>query len=219
LRLYLACELAVLFVGIPAAMARRAIPRAPIPTLLVACAACVLALTRDPTFDRGALWNAHGALAHAGGVAGLFGLLALALAGIAAWLTPHTLFDFVREQPRLWALVMVFYPLVSVYPQEIVYRAFFFHRYAALFPDTATMAVASAAAFAFGHVMFPRPWVAMGLTLLGGLLFGYHYAVSRSLLLVSVEHALFGQVLFTVGLGRFFYHRGVVEAGGGLAGR
>jgi CAAX protease family protein len=212
LKLHLACELAVLFVGIPAAMARRAIPRAPIPVLLVAAAACVFALLRDPAFDRGALWNAHGAFTHAGSVAAMFALLALVLAGIAAWLTPHTLFDFVRERPRLWALVMVFYPLVSVYPQEIVYRAFFFHRYAALFPDTAAMTVASAAAFAFGHVMFPRPWVAMGLTLLGGLLFGYHYAVSGSLLLVSVEHALFGQVLFTVGLGRFFYHRGVVDA-------
>jgi hypothetical protein len=76
------------------------------------------------------------------------------------------------------------------------------------------MTVASAVVFAFGHVMFPRPWVAMGLTLLGGLLFGYHYAQSGSLLLVSIEHALFGQVLFTVGLGRFFYHRGVAEAKG-----
>jgi membrane protease YdiL (CAAX protease family) len=212
LRLYLACELAALFVGIPAAMARRAFPRAPIPALLLGAGACAFALTRDPTFDRSALWNAPGAIAHAGGVAGLFALLALALVALAVWLTPHTLFDFVRERPRLWLLVMVFYPLVSVYPQEIIYRAFFFHRYASLFPSTAAMTVASAAAFAFGHVMFPRPWVAMGLTLLGGLLFGYHYAVSGSLLLVSIEHALFGQVLFTVGLGRFFYHRGVVDA-------
>jgi membrane protease YdiL (CAAX protease family) len=213
LRLRLACELVVLFAGIPAAMAWRAIPRAPIPVLLLGAGACLLALVRDPSFDRGALWNVPGAIAHAGSVAVVFALFALVLAGLAAWLTPHTLFDFVRERPRLWALVMVFYPLVSVYPQEIIYRAFFFHRYAALFPGTAAMAVASAVTFAFGHVMFPRPWVAMGLTLLGGLLFGYHYAVSGSLLLVSVEHALFGQVLFTVGLGRFLYHRGVAEAG------
>jgi hypothetical protein len=44
------------------------------------------------------------------------------------------------------------------------------------------------------------------LTLVGGVLFGYHHALSRSLLLVSIEHALFGQVMFTVGLGRFFCH-------------
>ena len=29
---------------------------------------------------------------------------------------------------------MIFYPLVSVYPQEIIFRSFFFHRYRDLFP-------------------------------------------------------------------------------------
>jgi membrane protease YdiL (CAAX protease family) len=206
---YLAFELGILFIAVPAAMALRVLPRAPIPVLLVAACACAVVLLRDPTFDSVQLWNVPGALAHARSMLLLFTVLAAALAGLAVWLTPHTLFDFVRRQPRLWALVMVFYPLLSVYPQEIVYRAFFFHRYASLFPSPLACVAASAALFAFGHVFFPRPWVAIGLTAAGGLLFGYHYAQSRSLLLASIEHALFGQVLFTVGLGRFFYHRGL----------
>jgi membrane protease YdiL (CAAX protease family) len=205
-KIYLACELAVLFVGLPAAMALRALPRLPIPVLLVAAGVCAAVLVQDPQFDSTQLWNTHGTHEHLRPVLASFGALALATLALVAWLTPHALFDLVRTRPRLWLLVMVFYPVVSVYPQEIIYRAFFFHRYAPLFPSTLACVAASAVLFAFGHVFFPRPWIAMGLTLVGGVLFGRHYAQSRSLLLVSIEHALFGQVMFTVGLGRFFYH-------------
>ena len=38
-------------------------------------------------------------------------------------------FSLIKESPILWATVIVLYPLLSVYPQELVYRAFFFHRY------------------------------------------------------------------------------------------
>lgn len=100
---------------------------------------------------------------------------------------------------------MILYPVVSVYPQELIYRAFFAHRYAALLPLEGTRVVVGAALFALGHVFFPRPWIAMSLTFVGGLLFGYHYEESRSLLLASIEHALFGQLCFTVGLARYFY--------------
>ena len=205
-KFYLAFELVVLFVGLPAAMALRVLPRAPIPVLLIAGISCTAVLLRDPGFDRTLLWNVDGAVAHLRAALVLFAVLAVAASGFVAWLMPEALFDLVRTRPRLWLLVMVFYPLVSVYPQELIYRSCFFHRYAALFPSSAACALASAALFAFGHVFFPRPWIAMGLTLAGGVLFGYHYAQSRSLLLVSIEHALFGQVMFTVGLGRFFYH-------------
>ncbi len=208
MKAYLACEFALLFVAIPAAMAVRIVPRAPIPVLVVAAAITSTALLRDPTFDRRRLWNVAGALAHARGVVLLFVALAVAVTLLVAWLTPEALFDLVRKRPGLWLLVMVFYPLVSVYPQEIIYRAFLFQRYAPLFPTPLAIVAASSAAFAFGHVFFPRPWVAVGMTFVGGLLFGYHYAVSGSLLLASVEHALLGQLMFTVGLGRFFYHRG-----------
>jgi membrane protease YdiL (CAAX protease family) len=203
---YLVCELALLFVGVPGAMALRYLPRAPIPVLLAGAIGCSVALLHDPAFDRTQLWNAAGARAHLPSVLLLFAALGAAALVLVAWLTPHALFDFVRTRPRLWLLVMILYPLLSVYPQEIIYRAFFFHRYAALFPSTFACVAASSALFAFAHVFFPRPWIGMGLTLAGGVLFGAHYAQSRSLLLASIEHALFGQLMFTVGLGRFFYH-------------
>ena len=54
-----------------------------------------------------------------------------AVVGVAAvWLlAPDHLFDLPRQRPWLWLAVMVFYPLVSVYPQELVFRAFVLQRY------------------------------------------------------------------------------------------
>jgi hypothetical protein len=40
----------------------------------------------------------------------------------------------------------------------------------------------------------------------GGLLFSWSYQQSGSLALTCIEHALFGNFLFTAGLGEFFYH-------------
>ena len=45
---------------------------------------------------------------------------------------PNLLFNLVRAKPRVWATLMVFYPILSVYPQGIIYRSFLMHRYASL---------------------------------------------------------------------------------------
>jgi uncharacterized protein len=115
-------------------------------------------------------------------------------------------FSFFRKQPALWLLVMVLYPLLSVYPQGIIYRVFFFERYRALFPSAWLMVLMSALAFTYVHVIF-RNWLAVGLTALGGLLFAMRYAQTGSLFVSSFEHALYGCWLFTVGLGRSFFYR------------
>jgi uncharacterized protein len=116
------------------------------------------------------------------------------------------LFSFFHTQPALWSLVMVAYPVLSVYPQGVIYRAFFFDRYRALFPDAWLMVLMSALAFAYVHVIF-RNWLAVGLTAIGGLLFAMRYAQTGSLFVSSFEHALYGCWLFTVGLGRSFFYR------------
>jgi hypothetical protein len=213
---YLTCELVLLFVGVPLAIHARWIPRVPILVLLVAAAGCTAALLIDPAFDRHVLWNADGAMTYAASMLEAFAVLSALVVGAVAWRSRDLLFDMVRTRPRLWLLIMAAYPLFSVVPQEIVYRVFFFHRYAALLPNDASRIVLSAAVFAIGHVFFPRPWIAMTLTFIGGVLFAYHYAVSHSLLLASVEHALFGQLMFTVGLGRFFYSRGAARSARGI---
>jgi membrane protease YdiL (CAAX protease family) len=201
-----AFELLVLYVGVPIAIQAGLLPRVPILILLLGAAGCTTALLIDPRFDRTLLFNASGAMAHAANMLAGFAVLGAIVVALVVWLARGDLFDLLRTRPRLWALVMIFYPVASVYPQELIYRAFFFYRYASLFPGRSGV-VASAAVFSIGHVFFRRPWVAMSLTFVGGLLFAYHYLESRSLLLASIEHALFGQLVFTVGLGRYFYSR------------
>jgi membrane protease YdiL (CAAX protease family) len=100
---------------------------------------------------------------------------------------------------------MVLYPVASVYPQGVVYRLFLFERYRGLFGGGWGIVLASAAAFAFMHVVFRNP-LAIALTLPAGLLFAARYWQTGSLAVSSLEHALYGCAIFTVGLGRWFYH-------------
>ncbi len=130
---------------------------------------------------------------------------------LTLWLEPESLFGFVRENPGFWLLVMVAYPLFSVIPQEIIFRTFFFARYKPLFPNTGAMILASAFMFGFAHILFQN-WVAPLLCVAGGVLFARTYAKHHSLWLVSLEHALYGDFIFTIGLGRYFYHGSVAAA-------
>ncbi|HXB22539.1 MAG TPA: hypothetical protein VNV88_14225 [Candidatus Solibacter sp.] len=48
---------------------------------------------------------------------------------------------------------------------------------------------------------------------IGGLLFALTYQQSGSLLLACIEHAIFGNFIFTIGLGQFFYHGARLKTG------
>jgi hypothetical protein len=204
-----------------------------LPALVVGGAVLFFVLWRDPTFDRKRLWNAAALRRWWWRVLLLVVFFAVAAVGYVALLDPGSLFEFPRERPGLWAAIMVGYPLASVYPQEIIFRTFLFHRYGGLFerrgdrvtgaeqavvgtplasPERLTsgtgaswmLIAASTAAFGYAHLMF-QSYLAVGLTVLGGLVFARTYARSRSTCTVALEHALYGWVLFTVGLGRYFY--------------
>lgn len=120
-----------------------------------------------------------------------------------AWLLPDHLFNLPRERTKLWSKMLVLYPFTSVLAQEVIFRVFFFHRYAALFPSALAMIVVSAAAFAFSHVIF-RNDLALLLTFAGGLLFSWRYWKTGSFTAVWIEHTLWGWLLFTCGLGIYF---------------
>ena len=124
---------------------------------------------------------------------------------------PQLFLVLLRRRPWLWAAIMVGYPLFSVYPQGLIYRAFFFHRYRRLFAlnpmaQSRIMILLSAATFALMHIVFHN-WIALALTFPGGILFAVRHRNTRSLCVSSLEHALYGCFLFTVGLGQFFYVR------------
>ena len=132
-----------------------------------------------------------------------FAVCGAALTLATRLLAPHLFLSLPREHPLFWLAIMVLYPLLSVWPQEVIYRRFLFHRYARVFGESGVV-VASALAFGFAHVIFLNP-IAVALTTAGGVMFARNYAQERSLYLACLEHALYGCLVFTIGLGQFFY--------------
>jgi membrane protease YdiL (CAAX protease family) len=102
-----------------------------------------------------------------------------------------------------------------VLPQEIIFRLFFFERYRGIFKTRELMIIASGLAFGLAHIIFEN-WVAALLCAVGGILFAMTYTRHRSLALVSLEHALYGDFVFTVGLGYYFYHGSVAAISGAV---
>ncbi len=201
----LSLEFSVLFVAIPLLIYYRLLPNLPIPYLLIAALAAFLVLRSDPTFDFAHLTSWNNTRSQ------LLPLLVrnailLFLLGLAVRIfAPELLFSLIKRSPGFWLLIMFLYPLLSVYPQELIYRAFFFHRYQPLFGSSILMILASAMAFGFVHIIFGN-WLAVTLCIFGGLLFSLTYQHTGSLLFTCVDHAIFGNFVFTIGLGRFFYH-------------
>lgn len=174
------------------------------PALWLWCMFCLAVLLADRSFPRQELWNSRSLHTSWRPILLRFAVLG-GLMTLGVWLLmPDRLFDLPRHKPGLWLVIMIFYPLASVYPQEVIFRAFFFHRYAALFKNPAAMILASAVVFGWVHIIFGS-WVSVVLTLIGGIMFAATYARSRSVAAASFEHALYGCLVFTIGLNDFFY--------------
>jgi membrane protease YdiL (CAAX protease family) len=198
-------EFILLFVGLPVLFRLLPVRLSPLPALWLAALYCLCVLRRTSGFNSTLLWNAEPLAGSIGSVLAIFTIAAIVITAAVWRLRPQILFGFVCSAPLFWALVMVLYPVLSVYPQGIIYRAFFFERYRPLFSSPAAMILASAAVFAFSHIIFRNPW-SVALTFPAGLLFAWRYQMTGSLLVSSLEHAFYGCFIFTVGLGGLFYH-------------
>ena len=110
------------------------------------------------------------------------------------------LYIVIRNKPMLWSVMLFMYSLFSVYPQELIYRTFFFQRYQSLFKNKSLFILVNAALFSLAHIFFKNTLV-MLLTFLGGILFALTFRKTKSTLLVSIEHSIYGCWLFTVGMG------------------
>jgi len=201
----LAVEYVLVFFVVVGVYALVKVPGGPVPALVVLAVAVVLYLRSRPDFDRRDLWRAEALRPALPSIVALWCVAAVvATVGVAVFQPAH-LVDLPRQQPLLWLAVCVGYPVFSVYPQELLFRAFLMLRYAPLFRSPRARAAGSAVAFGFAHILFGN-WLAVALTLVGGWRFARRYERSRSLLTVGVEHAGYGLIIFTVGLGRYFYH-------------
>ena len=200
----LAAEFAALFIGLPTAYRLKWVPLPMIPFLLLVMIGCAVYLVRDRAFDRRLLWNADSARSRLPLVLATFAVSSALVGALVAVFAPDHLFTLVKRSPALWVLIILLYPLFSVYPQELVYRTFLFHRYRPLFPRAWMRVAASAAAFGYMHIVFQNG-IAVLMTLVGGAIFAYTYERSHSTLLAAIEHALYGCFVFTIGLGAYFY--------------
>lgn len=208
----LALEFAALFLAIPLALFFHLVSHIPPLPILWTCALYgLIVLLRDPTFDRRQLWNPAPLRQQLPQILALFAAGIIVVAVLVHQYAPRLFLALPRTHPGIWALVMVLYPILSVIPQGLIYRAFLFHRYRPLLPTAPQvrswiLIFASALTFALMHIVF-RNWIAIALTFPGGILFAARYANTRSLCVSCIEHALYGCFLFTIGLGPFFYVR------------
>lgn len=123
-------------------------------------------------------------------------------------LVPQQFLSMPAHRTALWVMIMVAYPLLSAFPQELIYRSLFFERYGALFPSSTALIIANGLVFGIGHLFYMNP-VTIAMTAAGGAIMGWAYLRNRSMLLAWVLHAIAGNLIFTLGLGLFFYHGAV----------
>jgi len=110
------------------------------------------------------------------------------------------LFSIVKEKPLLWVFILFVYTFLSVVPQEIVYRHFFFDRYALLFSNKTVFILVNMFCFSLCHLFLWNDLVLL-LTFVGGGLFAYTFQQEKSMIWVCAEHALYGFIIFTLGVG------------------
>ncbi|CAM2008544.1 CPBP family intramembrane glutamic endopeptidase [Acanthopleuribacter pedis] len=204
MRLYLIVEFIALFWLLPLLYVLGYLPLPVIPTLLLVTVVCCVILFCDKEFDRTRLWRAGALSKVLLPLFGFFAIGALALAALVYLREPDRLFDLPYHKPAIYLSILCLYPIISVYPQELVYRAFFFRRYEPIFPRERMLVWMSALAFGWMHIVFENV-LAVALTLIGGFLFSRTYLRTRSLFCVGLEHSLYGCFIFTIGLGRYFF--------------
>ena len=202
-------EFVALFVGVPLAMAFAMEPRFFQPTLfaLLVVGVGLLLLTRGFRWRR--LLEGP-VLPHwrlilfftAGAVLTIFGAIYLieATSGRSG-----LLFNLLRQRPELVAFISVAYPIFMVVPQEVMFRALFFERYGDLFGDKWAAIAVNSVVFGLAHLFYWN-WPAVGLTFLANFFFAYAYVELRSFPLAWLLHSIGGVLIFSMGLGFYFYH-------------
>lgn len=196
-------EFLFLFLVIPVAIAVFLPPRMMFPALFLFTALGLILLSRQPGFRWGQL--IRGLRPMPWGVVAGFTLATIAASLAVIGLTaPEAAFAIVKARPLLLLMIWALYPFLSALPQELIFRALFFRRYGALLPDPRAAIVLNGAIFSLAHLMY-WSWIVALMTFAGGIVFGWAYEIRRSFPLALLLHAIAGWIIFTVGLGLFFY--------------
>lgn len=114
------------------------------------------------------------------------------------------LFNLLRSNPFILLMLCIFYPLFSAYGQEIIYRTFLFHRYRNLFKTNSILILASGISFSFVHIVY-YSHLSIILTLILGVYLARTYLDTKSVLFVAILHGAYGNMVFFIGMGNYFW--------------
>lgn len=192
----------LLFIGFPLVEYMEINPLPKLVLLGLVAMYCGYVLWRDATFGKGLFKRSDDQISKT--ILLRLTVIGPGLLGLTWLLHPEDLFAFPIERPWIWMLVMVLYPFFSALPQEFIFRTFFFHRYKDFFYYRNSDILLSALAFSLLHMVYGN-WLAIGLSFGGGILFGMTYKRTQSLFWVTIEHIIYGGLIFTLGLGRYFF--------------
>lgn len=117
--------------------------------------------------------------------------------------SPNPLLADFRANKQLLVMTLI-YPISSAFPQEVIFREFFFYRYEPLLKSKTQIMIMNVILFSFAHIYFAN-WTVLIFTLIGGFIFALTYLKTQSLLVVTIEHTLFGVLILSSGLANQFY--------------
>ena len=95
-----------------------------LPVLWILTSYCLWVLWRKGRLDDAGL-APLGLAERLRSIMAIFLPFAIGVTGLVYRYARQDLFSFARNNPVLWAMVIVGYPILSVYPQAIIFRAFF----------------------------------------------------------------------------------------------
>lgn len=206
-RIWRFVEMALLYVAAPFAV-DAAVHDGGIPVfiaLIPVLAIILIVLLFDRTFSLRRELSRGFSLGQLGAILLVFAIGGGIVATYVAEYLPSLFLEFPRNRPETYQRIMLLYPLMSVIAQELVYRTFFFHRYGLLFGRASWLAILlNGALFGLGHIVIGTPLAIYGSAAIG-VLFAWRYAITRSFWAVFIEHTLWGWLVFTIGIGRFFF--------------
>lgn len=135
------------------------------------------------------------------------GIAVMVSAIMIAWVylfDRSNLFNLPFGNWKVWLILSTFYPIFSASLQEIIFRTFFFRRYEKLMENECLIILLSAVAFSFAHIFYFHI-VSLLLTFILGLYLGWIYARMRSVLFTAILHSIYGNMVFTIGMGQYFW--------------
>lgn len=192
-------EFLLLYFGIPLLIYFKLIIISKMTLLLFISIPALLILLGDPNFEKTRLFSIMCSSQFLTKLCIRFTISSLVITFFILLLLPQSIHT-VQLKFSNWISNAYNYLILSVIPQEILYRAFFFHRYPLLFKKGYNPVLLSTLTFSFAHIVYVNG-MAIIVTLIGGYFFSSTYNKSRSLLITIFEHFIYGIMIFSTGIG------------------